>query len=217
MPHRRPRDSPAPDVAAHAGETPVERTARLFRNQARACVQLGSRLYGVLLERAADDLLAGGPTRAVVAGHLDDPGAGALPLRVMGGVHALVLTGQAPRLASFYASAGGLDPPGPDGAHAWNALAGVLAHHRDEIRQWLDSPPQTNDVGRAAALIGGLRHVVHEAGLPVRLIEIGASAGLNLRADRFHIAGDAGSYGDPAAPVVLRHAWQGDAPTHPPA
>jgi hypothetical protein len=211
MPQRRRGGSPA----ANEGEAPVERTARLFRNQARACAQLGSALYGVLLERAADDLLAGGPTRAVVAGHLDDPGVGALPLRVMAGVHALVLTGQAPRLASCYASAGdGLpaDPPGPDGAHAWNALADVLAGHRDEIRQWLDSPPQTNDVGRGAALIGGLCHVVHEADLPVRLVEIGASAGLNLRADRFHVAGDVASYGDPAALVVLPHAWQGRPP-----
>jgi hypothetical protein len=70
-------------------------------------------------------------------------------------------------------------------------------------------------VARGAVLLGGLRHIAAEAGLPVRLVEVGASAGLNLRADHFHVAGDAGHYGDPASPVVLAAAWQGAAP--PPA
>src|SRR5262249_56531013 len=73
-------------------------------------------------------------------------------------------------------------------------------------------PPQTNGVGRAAALLGGLRHLAAEACLPVRLVEIGASAGLNLRADRFHVHGPAGRYGDPASPVVLDGAWRGRPP-----
>ena len=67
-------------------------------------------------------------------------------------------------------------------------------------------------MGRAAALLGGLRHVAAEATWPVRLVEIGASAGLNLRADRFCVAGDAGRYGNPSSPVVLAGAWQGQPP-----
>jgi hypothetical protein len=43
-------------------------------------------------------------------------------------------------------------------------------------------------------------------------VEVGASAGLNLRADRFYVPGDAGRHGDPRSPVVLAGAWQGDAP-----
>ena len=52
----------------------------------------------------------------------------------------------------------------------------MLAAQRDAVRAWLNRPPQTNEVGRAAALLGGLRHVTAEAALPVRLVEIGASA-----------------------------------------
>jgi hypothetical protein len=88
----------------------------------------------------------------------------------------------------------------------------VLADYRGEIRSWLDHPPQTNEVGRAAALLGGLRHVAAEASLPVRLVEVGASAGLNLRADWFCVAGAAGSYGDVRSPVVLAGGWLGVAP-----
>ena len=90
--------------------------------------------------------------------------------------------------------------------------ARVLAGQRADVRVWLGRPPQTNEVGRAAALLGGLRHIVARARLPVRLIEIGASAGLNLRADRFYIPGEAGRFGDPSSPVVLAGGWRGQPP-----
>jgi hypothetical protein len=187
-------------------------TARRLRRQALACRELGSPLYAGLLDHAADDLLAGGPTADVLDGHLDRPWRSALGLRMLGGVHALVLTGQAPELAAFYPSAGGAADPGPGSAVAWAALRRVLGGQRDAVRQWLDRPPQTNEVGRAAALLGGLRHLAAQARMPVRLVEIGASAGLNLRADRFHVPGEAGSFGDPMSPVVLSGAWRGAPP-----
>jgi hypothetical protein len=193
-------------------EPPAEATARRLRRQALACRQLGSPLYGGLLDHAADDLLGGGPTAGVLDGYLACPWRSALALRMLGGVHALVLTGQAPELAAFYPSAGGSADPGPGSARAWAAARQVLAGQRDAVRDWLDRPPQTNEVGRAAALLGGLRHLAAEASLPVRLVEIGASAGLNLRADRFHIPGEAGRYGDPSSPVVLAGAWRGQPP-----
>jgi hypothetical protein len=80
--------------------------------QAGHCDALGSPLYAGLLRHAADDLLAGGPTAAVLDGHLTDPGRSALALRMLGGVHALVLTGHAAELAEFYPSAGGGADPG---------------------------------------------------------------------------------------------------------
>jgi hypothetical protein len=193
-------------------ETPVQRTARLLRLQAVACRELGSPLYADLLGHASNDLLAGGPVFDVLDGHLEDRGASALALRMLGGAHALALSGRAPELAAYYPSAGGTRDPGPGGAAAWTALRRTLADHGAAIRTWLDRPPQTNEVGRATALIGGLCYLAAEAELPVRLVEIGASAGLNLRAVRFCVPGDAGSYGDPTSPVVLHRGWQG----HPP-
>ena len=200
------------DPGRQPEEQPADRTARLLRQQGDACGRLGSPLYAGLLEHVARDLLAGGPAADVLAGHLLDRGPSALALRMLGGVHALVLSGQAGELAEFYPSAGGHRDPGPGADRAWPALRSVLSGQREQVRAWLAGPPQTNEVGRGAALIGGLRYLAARAALPVRLVEIGASAGLNLRADRFCVAGDSGSYGDPASPVVLRGGWQGESP-----
>jgi hypothetical protein len=190
----------------------LERTAALLRMQGAACRDIGSPLYGDLLAHAADDLLAGGPVASVLAGHLDSRPASVLALRMLGGAHALALSGRAPELAAWYPSAGGTTDPEPGSPRAWSALRQTLAGQRDAIREWLGWPPQTNEVGRAAALIGGLLYLTARADLPVRLVEVGASAGLNLRADRFFVPGDSGTYGDPDSPVALSHGWQGAAP-----
>jgi hypothetical protein len=186
-----------------------ERLARLVRQQAEACDVLGSPLYGDLMRRAADDVLDGGVVATVLAGHEDDPGPSAVTLRLFGAVHRLVLAGRVPELARYYPSAGGV----ADAARAWPALRRVLVEHTAEIRGQLEQAPQTNEVGRAAALMGGLLHVAAATGLPVRLYEIGASAGLNLRADHFRYSFDGGpGWGPQDSPVALRNAWTGVLP-----
>jgi len=184
----------------------------LLRRQGDACREIGSPLYGDLLEQAADDLLAGGPVADVLRGHLDTRPSSVIALRMLGGAHALALSGRAPELARWYPSAGGIADTESGSPRAWAALRQTLAEHADEVREWLGSPPQTNEVGRAAALIGGLLYLTAMAALPLRLVEVGASAGLNLRADLFCVPGDSGRYGDPRSPVVLSHGWQAAAP-----
>lgn len=184
-----------------------------FRSQAEACAHLGSPMYGVLLDRVADALAAGGgeaePLARVLAGHEDDPGLSALALRFAGSVHRLVLERRAGALAAFYPSVGGAFEP--DGA--WTALRALVEAEPDAVREWLDRPPQTNEVGRSAALVAGLLEVTRATGLPVRLVEIGASGGLNLLADRFSFVDDHGRvHGDPSSPVRVDDAWSGDGP-----
>lgn len=163
----------------------------------------------MLLERCAEDLEASGPTAAVLAAHMSLRRRDVLPLRMLAGVHALVLTGAAPTLAAYYPSVGG---SGGDEAMLWSAFQQVLVENRESVSRWLDHAPQTNEVGRAAALAGGLRHVLAEASFPVRLVEIGASAGLNLRADHFRIDGVVASSGPADSPLVLRGAGFGAVP-----
>lgn len=198
-------------MATHdAGE--LQRTASQFRRQAEDCRALGSPLYAGLLEHAADDLEAGGPTAALLAEKLGESASGLLPLRLLGGVHAHVLSRQAPELALYYPSVGGTADAGTGADLAWPAFRELLHRHAATLRPWLDRAPQTNEVGRGSALAGALCHIAAADDRPIRLIEVGASAGLNLRAEKFHITGPGMSFGDPASPVQLLDAWHGPRP-----
>lgn len=175
-----------------------------FRRQAQACAELGSPMYAELLALCADDIEAGGVVAEVLAGHEEDPGPSALALRLLGSVHRLVLERRAGDLATCYPSVGGRWEPDT----GWAAFRRLLQDRPVDVREWLDRPPQTNEVGRAAALVGGLLHLRHR--LPVRLFEIGSSAGLNLLAERFAYGESAGRvFGDPTAAVHLADAWRG--------
>ncbi|MEU8347588.1 DUF2332 domain-containing protein [Spirillospora sp. NPDC048832] len=197
---------------------------RHLLGQARACAELGSPMYAELLTRAADD--PGGEVARVLGEHR---GSGFI-LGMLGTVHRLVLEGRAPELAAYYPTAGGTRDP----LLAWPAFRDVLAEHAAEIRAGLTDPPQTNEVGRSAPLVGGLLAIsAATGGLPVRLLEIGASAGLNLRADRFRFRyrdahGECDAHGEyeggedeggvygPESPVVLPGAWRGVPPVDAP-
>ncbi|WP_432491126.1 DUF2332 domain-containing protein [Kineococcus gypseus] len=191
----------------------ADRLADLLRGQARACADLGSPLYAHLLTRAAEDVGAGGPARAVLAGHEDDPPGAALPLRLLGAAHRLALSGRAPGYAAHLPSTGG---DGDAGA-AWRALRELFGTRRAELREGLRTPPQTNEVGRSAALVGGLLTAVAGAlpalgpVVPVRLHEVGCSAGLNLLLDRFRYRGaDGSARGPQGSTVVLEGAWDAE-------
>jgi hypothetical protein len=142
----------------------------------------------------------------VLGGHEDDPGPSALALRLMGGVHRLVLAGEAPALAGHYPSAGGT--PG----HAWPAFLELLRDRRDEVRRLVDLPVQTNETGRCAALLVGFLEVAETTGLPLRLLEVGASAGLNLRFDRYRYELGGRTWGPTDSPVTIHAALTGDPP-----
>jgi hypothetical protein len=125
----------------------------------------------------------------------------AVALRFMGGVHRLVLEGRLPQLEPHYPSVGG---DGEAGA-AWPAFRDALREHRQEIRRLAAGGCQTNEVGRSAALLGGFLEVAHRTGLPLRILEIGASAGLNLRWDRYRYESGEAGWGDEHSPVRFVH------------
>jgi hypothetical protein len=184
----------------------LARVAGHFREQAEACGRLGSPMYAELVARLADDIDAGGVTTTVLRGHEDDPGPSALALRLAGTVHRLVLDRRAGELATCYPSVGGTW----DLTTAWPLLQQLFDERGDEIRRGLLSPPQTNEIGRSAALTGGLLRIGETTRLPVRLMEIGSSGGLNLNADRFaYTDGDSVLQGPEDSPVRLEDCWRG--------
>jgi hypothetical protein len=179
-----------------------------LRSQGRFCGTSGSRMYEELFELVASDVEAGGIFATILSGHESDPSREAVPLRLLGGMHRLVLDGRAPALRRWY--------PSTDGTwsadDAWPEIKAVAGDHADSLRAALGQPPQTNEVGRSAALIGALLHVNHEIDLPIRLFEIGSSAGLNLRADQYHYRYGGGQWGPVDSPVTIDDAWHGRLP-----
>jgi len=187
--------------------------AAAFRLQGEGCTKLGSPFHGALLALAAKDLEAGGPTLALMA-----PWAGlgvrelfaeAVALRLLGGLHDLVLSGDDPDLADAY--------PQPhresDPAAAWPLARASMIRWRERLAAFMTHEPQTNEVRRSVCLAPGFLQIANETGLPMRAFELGASAGLNLNWDRyFYRFGEAASWGDPASPVVIDTEWTGPAP-----
>ncbi|MFR9675646.1 DUF2332 domain-containing protein [Streptomyces sp. TR06-5] len=190
---------------------PTSHLVRMIDFQAEACGELGSALYEALLTRVARDVREGGVCARALEGYEQAPGPDAVALRLMGGVHALVLSGRAPALARHYPSAGGVFDPARVEA-VWAAFRSALAADMAEVREWMTRPPQTNEVGRANLLLAGTLHAAARRPMPVRLFEIGSSAGLNLRADRFRLSAPGLSWGAPDAPVHLGDGWRAPVP-----
>jgi hypothetical protein len=178
-----------------------------FRVQVRHCRGAGSPLTAAVLEAAADDLEAGGVCADLLGPLAGDPPGSVPPLRLAGALHRLVLERRAPALALHYPTVGGT--PGDVGP----VVLDTVREHLEDLRALVQRPVQTNEVGRSSALLGGLLHVQAHTGLPVRLLEVGASGGLLLGVDRYaHEVADGVVLGDPGSPVRLRAPWRGRAP-----
>lgn len=190
--------------------------AEIFRNSASGCLP-ASPTNARLLAAAADDLESGGVTAAVLAGHERDRPGVSPGLRFAAAVHRLVLAGRAPSLARHYATTGGR----LDETTLWSDARPVLVEHLDRLRATIASTfVQTNEPGRSAPLYGGLLVAAERAAaspaepLPIRLLEVGASAGLNLRPHRicYRLGTTTGRptlLGDPDSPLVLEPGWTG--------
>jgi hypothetical protein len=132
-------------------------------NQAAQC-EGRSQLYAELLHDWADD-----PVAAELVG--PDPAWDA-PLRLIGGLHYLVLGGEA----------GWHDP---------------LEEHREFLREFVATQGvQTNEVQRSWVLLPLLLRVAQRTGEQTfDLVELGPSAGLNLVWDRYRYQYEAGDWG----------------------
>jgi hypothetical protein len=126
----------------------------------------------------------------------------------MGALHRLVLSGTLPDLAVHYPSTGGDGDPDT----CWPAFQAALNEHAATLRELITQPVQTNEVGRSAALIGGFLQIATITGLPLRVLELGASAGLNLRFDRYFYASANSSWGPEDSKVRFEEVYEGDPP-----
>ena len=181
-----------------------------FLDQARSNRELGSPFTSLVLKLLAERLTSGNPVidrMRAWEGDVSNRGA-SLPLRILGGLHALVLTGACPELIACY-------PPNPRPTEAalGAAIEVALARHQGVLMRWLDNPPQTNEVRRSAVMIAAAHFLSAKFGLTDFVVsELGASAGLNLMWDKFRLDLAWGVLGPHGSPVRLDPEWRGPAP-----
>lgn len=132
------------------------------------------------------------------------PSGESVPLRLAGALHALKLQGKG--LRDVY------PPNAVSDDVLWRAVSAALVDHQVQILEWLNSAPQTNEVQRSAVILPALAILQARFGLPVSLLELGCSAGLNLRADRYCLKAGGVEIGANAAAVRLSPEWTGAAP-----
>jgi hypothetical protein len=164
-----------------------------------------------VLDAAHADALAGGRTWQRLRPHAHLPSGSALALRLAGAAHRLALAGDAPAYAAHLPTCGG----DGDVEAARAAFVELMADDRLDLR-----PVQTNEPGRLAALLPAFAAVHERTGLPLRLLELGASAGLLLRRpEGIPIVGRRGCDANPLDPadpadrlLLLSFVWAGDLP-----
>jgi len=202
-------DEPGPN--GHRARSTGAMTSALvsaLRAQQVGCAHLGSQFYAGLLDRVGADVEASG----VCAEAMRGPWRGdlldlAVPLRFLGALNRLVLDGTEPALAALWPPQATTVSPSIDAV-----LVRVVSDHQARITAEMGAVVQTNEVGRSAALAGGFLTIARRTGLPLRLLEVGTSAGLNLRWDQYHYSDRGTTWGDIASPLHLDGPYDG-APT----
>ena len=170
--------------------------------------RLACRFYEALSDELIADIETNGPAGQLLAPFASEPFESAYVLRLFAGIHWLVLSGAIPALARHFPSAGG----DGDATGAMKVMQAMLRDPPPDILGYLSRPPQTNEVGRAAALASGIAFIAQEAGLPLSLREIGASAGLNLRLDAYWYEQHGVGWGNASSPVRFVNLWQASSP-----
>lgn len=181
-----------------------------FLEQASACERLGSSFVSQLCRLASANLAPDTRVGQHLLGWKGEPGpsGASVPLRLAGALHGVVLLGIDKDLAAVF-------PPQqskPDDRALWRAVETAMAAHADFVLNWLESAPQTNEVRRSVAVYCGLLAVAERFPLPIDLLELGASAGLNLVADQYaHVLAGQTS-GNLGCALTLEPTWRGTAP-----
>lgn len=164
---------------------------------------LGSAFVAAVLAAGERQLARAPRTAALIAGWQGDAAADALAMRFNGALHAWARRGGDAALSELYATRAG----------DFDAVIGAAMLDADAfIADWMRQPPQTNEVGRAGAIMAALMTLRQRYDLPVELLELGASAGLNL--NLAHYAYDLGGVrvGRGDSPVRIAPEWRGAPP-----
>lgn len=182
--------------------------SQAFENQAVSCEALDSAFMGRVLRILAEVWEPSSKLGQAMSAYSGDigPVGHSLPLRIAGGLHALVLSTQNPILMAAY------PPHDVDDTQLSKAIVAALRDHEPFLIEWTKSAPQTNEVRRSAALIAGAQVALSHFQRPIVLSELGASGGLNLMWDHYALAVGGTQFGPNAPALTVAPKWDGPLP-----
>jgi hypothetical protein len=131
------------------------------------------------------------------------------PTVLLSAVHYLLLAGDPHPLGDLYAGRSGGDP--------FELFRDFCLTHVEELLALCETKrTQTNEVGRGAVIAPAMTWVAQRLGEPLHLVDVGSSAGLNLRCDRYRFDyGEHGATGPQDAAVQVRCEVEGSPPIAP--
>jgi len=180
-----------------------------FAEQAAWCAELGSPFTADLLKCFAEDFKQGGPVRTLCADWPGNPRKDALGLRLAGALHHAVLGSPDGRLSAAYPQ----HNPNGKMAEIWPVARTWLCDHSDEVKDFIQHPPQTNEPQRSLILLPGFLDIAARYGQALHLLELGASAGLNQNWSQFSYKTDQWQR-LASSKVLISGQWSGPRPAH---
>jgi hypothetical protein len=196
-------------MSADVGRAGLDEILIAFDMQIAWCRGGGAPFTADILELIRDNLVRGGSLAALVVPWRGNLKGDALQLRLAGALHFMVRTGVAPGLARFYPPHG-VAPFDRDAVAREIEMA--VAGNLELVRDTISRPPQTNEVARSAVLMPGYAEIARRTGLPLRVLELGASAGLNTLWNRYAYRYGDRLVGGHDAPLTITCDWRGPWP-----
>ena len=147
-----------------------------FAEQAMYCDMFGSPFTAQLIKSMSEDYQGGGPIAALLKDWDTNPRADALALRLAGYFHHAVLVNRDAALAAHYPSS----LANWSIEDIWPLARTLLEREPNAAAAFIRSAPQTNETRRSIALLAAFLTFADTWKGEVDMLEIGASAGLNL-------------------------------------
>jgi hypothetical protein len=175
----------------------------VLARQASVIRGLGSPFVADILEAGQRQIERAPRVARLIATWPGDADDAALAMRFNAALHAIARRSPGSPLGRLYAGV----PLDKDAA-----VGAAVEAEEEFIATWMQHPPQTNEVGRAGAVMAALMVLREQAPLPVDLCELGASGGLNLNLARYRHELGGVIAGDPSSDVLIAPAWSGPPP-----